>query len=310
MYVLKHLRLFLIIENILFVFRNVTFGGKIKKILMYSLMITEMLICASNSFICDYLELFHDLSDVIYFHLALGNSLFCVFLACYYSGRFKQLLLSIAGSRYHLFKHTKIYFFLQILFTVNELICDIRFHFEFFFLYSLLYTISEQLECIIRSVAKDRSITYDHMDVNASETTEKILNEIKKWCLAYTNVAESSKCFNSVFSVQRIYETRTMIWYGIKVSMLQIHIFMVSRAAQRIHNNVDSLRQSLGKLFILSFPNEQCYYAIRDFLRFVSYHQIRIQAFGSITVDMTLPPTCIVLFTSYTVIALQFSNVM
>ncbi|CAK1595992.1 unnamed protein product [Parnassius mnemosyne] len=94
------------------------------------------------------------------------------------------------------------------------------------------------------------------------------------------------------------------------VTLLLLCVLTLSSAAQRVHNNVATIKRRLGKLLIQSISNESCYHATKDLLRLVSNRQIQIKAFGSVTIDMSLPPTCIIMFTSYTVIALQFNNVL
>lgn len=70
-----------------------------------------------------------------------------------------------------------------------------------------------------------------------------------------------------------------------------------------------SRRQKLiYSIFIIS--DVQSYEVTKDLLQHISNGRTQIQAFGSINVDMSLPPTFIMLFTSYTVIALQFNNVL
>ncbi|KAL0841120.1 hypothetical protein ABMA28_014877 [Loxostege sticticalis] len=98
--------------------------------------------------------------------------------------------------------------------------------------------------------------------------------------------------------------------YVITLALMLSILYLVSRAAQRMENSANFLRRRLCRLLILSLKNDECYKATKDLLRMMSTRPIRARAFGSISVDMTLLPTCVSFFTSYTVIALQFNNVL
>lgn len=48
----------------------------------------------------------------------------------------------------------------------------------------------------------------------------------------------------------------------------------------------------------------------KEFLQYISAHPIKTQALGFINIDMALVPKFIMFFTTYTVIILQFNNVI
>lgn len=77
--------------------------------------------------------------------------------------------------------------------------CDVRFFFEFFALFSILNVMSEQLASITRSVQEFEVVGKGR--IPDDEYKEK-LNVFDKWSAAYTNVAESSKLFNNVYGLQ------------------------------------------------------------------------------------------------------------
>ncbi|XP_045772156.1 uncharacterized protein LOC123872069 [Maniola jurtina] len=85
---------------------------------------------------------------------------------------------------------------------------------------------------------------------------------------------------------------------------------MLSRSAQSVQNSVDHLKRCLGRLLINSTENLECYKETKDLLRLITSRPIRTQALGSIYIDMSLLPKFVMFFTSYTVIALQFNNVV
>ncbi|CAK1595993.1 unnamed protein product [Parnassius mnemosyne] len=132
------------------------------------------------------------------------------------------------------------------------------------------------------------------------------LNANKTKVLVFERDEEKTKC--------EIWRYKNTTWLllkiCIKIILNQVEIFLLSKSAQKMQNNVDTLKRSLAKLLTYSLQDIEIYRATKDLLRFVSKRPLQIRAFGSIVVDMSLPPTCIMLFTSYTVIALQFNNVL
>ncbi|CAG5031775.1 unnamed protein product [Parnassius apollo] len=161
-------------------------------------------------------------------------------------------------------------------------------------------------------------------------------NKIQQWSFAYTHLIEATKLFNFIFGLQitvmllsaiayisiflyaftfisvTIFKTKRWALFKIcfKLVLNQVEIVFLSKAAQKMQNNVDILKRCLAKLQIYSLQDIEIYRATKDLLRFVSNRPLQIRAFGSIVVDMSLPPTCVMLFTSYTIIALQFNNVL
>ncbi|XP_028158357.1 uncharacterized protein LOC114351372 [Ostrinia furnacalis] len=98
--------------------------------------------------------------------------------------------------------------------------------------------------------------------------------------------------------------------YLTTLALMLCILYMLSRAAQRMENSADVLRRRLCKLLVLSQPSDDYHKATKDLLRMMSTRPIHARAFGCINVDMTLLPACVSFFTSYTVIALQFNNVV
>ncbi|CAH0719457.1 unnamed protein product, partial [Brenthis ino] len=89
-----------------------------------------------------------------------------------------------------------------------------------------------------------------------------------------------------------------------------IAIFILSQSAQTVQNSVESLRRSLGTLIINLAPDNENFKTIKYFLRLISNQPLIIRAVGYVNVDMSLVPKMVMLVISYTVIALQFNNVV
>ncbi|XP_064071918.1 uncharacterized protein LOC135193429 [Vanessa tameamea] len=91
----------------------------------------------------------------------------------------------------------------------------------------------------------------------------------------------------------------------------QTGIYFISRSAQTAQNSVDELRRCLARLLILSLSSsKEDHKAIKTFLRLVTSHPIKTQAFGSIDINMSLIPKFLMILSSYTVMALQINNVV
>ncbi|XP_068632024.1 uncharacterized protein [Battus philenor] len=262
MNILKQLQPFILFENVLFIFRNISYSSTKMRVLMFCALAAETLLSITNG--------------------VVGG------------------VMTFTG----------------IILKINIAIWHIRFMYEFVVMYIILCFMSEQLECIIRSVERKKTpvpLIYDPKKMEVLPNEDKYcayLNEISQWSLAYTYLAEASNLFNKIFGVQNIHETTFLIKSVMKIMVYLVEILSLSRVAQRIRNNVNNLRRSFAKLLIETLNDEECYHATKDLLRLVSSRPIRFQAFGSISVDMSLPPTCVMFFTSYTVIALQFNNVL
>nr|AOG12965.1 gustatory receptor [Eogystia hippophaecolus] len=80
--------------------------------------------------------------------------------------------------------------------------------------------------------------------------------------------------------------------------------------AQRVQNNADVLKERVTKILLDLHTDDVCYKAIKGFLKIVAAHPIRTRAFGGVLFNNTLIPTCIGYILTYTVIALQFDNVI
>nr|XP_053607625.1 uncharacterized protein LOC128673655 [Plodia interpunctella] len=88
-------------------------------------------------------------------------------------------------------------------------------------------------------------------------------------------------------------------------------VIMLGVCAQGTQNDAQLLRRRLTKLLIDTLDSTfLSKYALRNLIRLVSIRTLRVQSFGSFDLNMTLPPACVAIFMSYTIIALQFNNVV
>nr|WCC57904.1 gustatory receptor 34 [Papilio memnon] len=252
-----------------------------------------------------------------------------------------KIIFLYLGSKYYLLLRRRFSVFISMCLRLNAVFNDIRYFYEYLLLYTLLGLISDQLDCVIRSTVRDVHISSNPDRTEVSNITLSTIQteyekNIEQWSQIYSGIANTTDMFNDIFGVQitimlisavtyitiflytitflsvyGVYDTATLVVYVQKTIIMHIQIFILSYTAQRINNKVETLRRRLGRLLLDSLNSKYLYVrATKDLLRFISYRRLRIKAFGSFPVDMTLPPSCVMLFTSYTVIALQFNNVL
>ncbi|CAK1595995.1 unnamed protein product [Parnassius mnemosyne] len=378
---LKPLKVIFLIENFLFLFRNISFTNKRLVYLMYFSLLLEISICVSNIIVCGYFNSIFRITEILFLYLCYATSLFLIIVALYHSKSFKKLLTIVNTNStiffnddlylrhfkkkscliiaaFLLYSITKIIFtlvttkygeflkygvsrYFVYMFVVNVVTSDLRYFFEYLVLYLIIYILSEQVKCVIRLVVNETKVVYKisgeikSADITPVVTPRERHEKIQQWSVLYTRLAEATRIFNRIFGFQITVMLTTAISYisiyiysmvfmsvdgyiktdifmkiGTKLIYYNIEIFFLSIAAQGLHNDVTDLKRSLAMLLTYSLQDYEVYRATKDLLRLVSNRQLQIQAFGSITVDMSLPPTCIILFTTYTVIALQFNNVL
>nr|WCC57797.1 gustatory receptor 33.3 [Papilio glaucus] len=380
MRIVETLRKFFFLGNLLLLFPNLFIMNKGKRVLIYFAILAEILITLTNGVICAYYKLYHHFSDIIYFNLFILNSILLILLTCYHSERYKimftfldtnhnfvtkddmylknfekkkkillatfvsyvvlEAILPLVKTRYFDIQGHGLPVFVSTILAINSTIYNFRVFFSFYIFYVLLYLISEQLECMIRSTVKEK-----HLVATVSERTEAIelddamarqyKNIISQWSDVFAFITEAINIFNKIFSLQmtlmfssaiicitlllydiavisskNLFDNFILTTYFIKVMTTHAQIFVLSKAGQRVHNNVENLKRRVGKLLMRSLTNMQFYGATKDLLQHISTGRTKIQAFGAINIDMTLTPTFIMLYTSYTVIALQFNNVL
>nr|WCC57965.1 gustatory receptor 34 [Papilio polytes] len=378
--ILKSFKMLLVIGNLLFLFRNMSLVGlRIRMIMIFAIIVT-ISVAFYNCFVIVYYSLYFHVGDCINILMVFLNSLILILFSCYYSKRFDRLIicfnkhssfftkdelylrrikkrnvvmitffilfvilkiiLVFLGTKYYFLLRKRFSVFMSMCLRLNTVFNDVRYFYEYLLLYTLLGLISDQLDCVIRSIDRDVHIssTPDRIEVNTirlSMIQTEYEKNIEQWSLIYSGIANTTDMFNNIFGVQitimlmlavtyitiflytitflsvhGLYDTATLVVYIQKIIIMHIQILILSYTAQRIKNKVQTLRRRFGRLLLNSLNDYKRYRATKDLLRFISYRRLRIEAFGSIPVDMTLPPSCVMLFTSYTVIALQFNNVL
>ncbi|KAF9806425.1 hypothetical protein SFRURICE_001220 [Spodoptera frugiperda] len=213
-----------------------------------------------------------------------------------------------------------------ILYNYNFNFTDFRYLFEYFVLYSILFVICEQLRTITRSIDREMSLSrerrenVEHAGDLSSATVSQ--DKINKWVKAYENINDTSNLCNAMFSIQltvmilivTVYYiilmysitlitvegsqtmTTSMFAHFFSMAVFLIALFVISRAGQKL-------------LTKYSISDEECYKLAKDLLRCVRTRPVRIHVFGTLDVEMSMLPSIVAFFTTYTVIALQFNNV-
>nr|WCC58021.1 gustatory receptor 36 [Papilio xuthus] len=263
------------------------------------------------------------------------KTIFTVVLIAYF---LLKITFPIFHSKYFTIDHGLPLYVMMIL-KINSLWWDFRYIYECLLMSAVLFMFSEQLECIIRSVVKHKRCVSANFQLTSTLPNEflckQYVEKISEWFEALTHVTEAIKLFNTIFglqlavmltsgtfyvglflydiaslSIKHDYYNVTIVMYILRLVINLILVIVLSKAGQRVLNNVEHLKRRIGKIYILSLVDEKFYEASRDMLEYISSGQTRIQAFGSIDVDMRLPPTYIMVITSYTILALQFNNVL
>ncbi|XP_069358838.1 uncharacterized protein [Maniola hyperantus] len=379
----KIMKLIVFTGNLLCVYRSYCSISFVRRCVVWVRILIELtVILAYISTLIVYLE--ENISRLIYIFLTLISSFCIVLLACYHCKDFKNLTKLIEENHAYFIKDKKYcenlnkkykfvviamtaYTFLSLslcinfhiimyhssikgskymIYSIYTFICNIRYMFEYITLYSILFILSEQLNCITRSICKNRlaimietkQISILNYKSTGGKTRRDSIQEIitfEDWTSFYTNMKDCSNIFNTIFGVEITIVLATLIFYLIiflyaivyisingsitlfnmysliiETLVLLIALSMLSWSAQTIQNSVDYLKRCLGRLLINSTEDLVSYKETKDLLRLISSRPIRTQAFGSIYIDMSLLPKFVMFFTSYTVIALQFNNVV
>lgn len=228
-----------ILECIFCLHRTISNSTNILKILKYLHVLLELFLISSHGAVHYFVHVHYIVTtDSLIFFTITTNSLVLVILAVYKSKKYKQMVKYFnmnhmdlkADSQYN--KNLKIILILplvlslvtfvqqvvtiietrhkhsflilssyvcDILFSVNLLMCNLRFFFEFSALFSVLNVMSEQLTSITRSVQKFEVVKKGTKpDIECKEKL-KVFDE---WCATYTNVKQSSKLFNDIYGFQ------------------------------------------------------------------------------------------------------------
>ncbi|KAF9417175.1 hypothetical protein HW555_005686, partial [Spodoptera exigua] len=228
----------------------------------------------------------------------------------------------------------------SILYNYNFNISDFRYLFQYFVLYSILFVICEQLRTITRSIDRELSPPRDmreNVEQAGDLSSETVSHDkINKWVKAYENINDTSNLCNAMFSIQLTVMILIVTVYYIilmySIALISVEgsqtmptsmfahlfsmaifltaLFVISRAGQNVQNSSLQLRQKLCELCVYTLDNEECYKLAKDLLRCVRTRPVRIHVFGTLDVDMSMLPSIVAFFTTYTVIALQFNNVL
>ncbi|CAK1547096.1 unnamed protein product [Leptosia nina] len=196
-------------------------------------------------------------------------------------------------------------------FFTNVILLNARYYIEYVVFYAVLVVLTEHVRCLSRRIQEDVEV-YEKDEGRIEEHSMRMqMEKFEQWTKIYTNVKEGSNLFNHIFGVQGACGTTpTILFYSLKFFLYILALFMLSRSAFELRSSADWLRRDLVKLLIYCPIDQPSHRATKDLLRLVATRTLCTRAYGSLPIDMTLLPSSVMLFTSYTVIALQFNNVV
>lgn len=245
----------LVIGNLLFLFRNMSLVRSRIRMIMIFAIIVEISVAFYNCFVIIYYSLYFHVGDCINILMVFLNSLILILFSCYYSKRFEKLIIcfnkhntfftkdvlymrrikkrnlvmTIVFISFVILKivfvsfSTKYFFLLRKRFSVfmsmclrlNTVLNNVRYFYEYLLLYMLLGLISDQLDCVIRSIDRDicNSSNPDRIEVNTirlSMIQTEYEKNIKQWSLIYSGIANTTDMFNDIFGVQVLLVTSTV----------------------------------------------------------------------------------------------------
>ncbi|XP_063366427.1 uncharacterized protein LOC134654897 [Cydia amplana] len=365
---LKPIDIFILTENIFGLYKNISTCSKLRKTIAITIISIELSLCLYVIYTIEYNN-FNNVLLTFFFQL---NSIVSILMSCYYSKACMKFINCLNFNDILVdFLHDKIYFkrmashfkfglkricgyiFLYIVTIIISEIYDVhivvrtgeqkvvlfgralsvlRLHVEYNFICFTFHTISEQLQCITRSVV-GRNL-YHCEDGDVTQTIS-----IEKWRQNYINVKKCTVFLNEIIGIQlassfciiamRYINTcyYSVVVYGLKgylnIGMLLFYggmcismwiIYATVQAAQSVQNSVSALTRCLKLLFVLEQANEHTdenkLKIVKQLLKIVTTRPISVKAFGGIDVNMTLIPSCLNIVAVYTIIALQFNNIV
>lgn len=235
---IKQLNFAFAAENVLFIFRNITYFSKFYRVLVCLLIIAEICLTVTNGLVKLGQFSIRNKSDTVYYFSALINSTVIVILSCYHSKNMKKLvahlnandsqllvdsdinnktkhehtqqilnILSILFCAIKLFlvlhyrnlRQSSNNYFLTFICEINYVMCNCRSMLEYFVISNILSILSEQLEYIICSI---NEVTVNNDSEGVIIETQDQLSKFEQWCNIYLYVSEASKLLNSIFGIQ------------------------------------------------------------------------------------------------------------
>ncbi|XP_061717569.1 uncharacterized protein LOC133525298 [Cydia pomonella] len=276
----KSFKILNLTENVFGIYRNISTFSKLGKTIAVTVISIELSLCLYIVF-----TKFNHFK-YLYTCLAQLNSILSILSSCYYSKSYVKLLRCLKANDILVdFQKDEIYFkrlasyfkiglfrlcayltffclmliitevfnvYIQYrkgeerILTLARVLSIMRLHVECNCIYYTFHTLSEQLQCITRSVV--RSKLFYHGD------SDQMIN-VEKWRQYYTNVKESTELFNKIYDQKKL---RT----------------------------------------------------VKQLIQIVSSRPIKVKTFGGIDVNMALVPACLTVVASYTIVTLQFNNVV
>ncbi|XP_061717570.1 uncharacterized protein LOC133525299 [Cydia pomonella] len=304
---LKPMSIHILTENIFGIYKNISRLSKIKKTIALTIISIEISMCLY--------VIYTELNNFKYAYFTCVIQLYSIIsilLSCYYSKAYMKFLNCLNSNDIlvdflndniyskRLASHFKIgllrlwsYIFFYFLMVITSKIFDVnialrrgedvmiifgralsvlRLHVELNFICYIFHSISEQLQCITRSVVERTSYYCEETDA-----IQEI--NLKKWLQNYINIKKCTVIFNKILGIQ-VY--------------LQFVFFLHKKTLFNVLNITDDKKLKV----------------VKELLRIVTTRPIEVKAFGGIVVNMTLIPACLTVVGCYTVVALQFNNVV
>lgn len=232
---IKQLNFVFTVENFLIIFRNAIFFSKLKRSLVFSLIIIDIVLTVANASDRLYSN-FKLKARTVYYLSTLFNSVVTVILSCYHSGNMKTLLANLNANytlpydiicnktkqqRKHIIlnmssftfcamkialviyycssKSSRSTFYLTLIYDFNYLICSCRSMYEYFVIMNILCIMLEQLQYIVRSI--EEVIENNESEDDPREVNDK-LSRFEDWNNIYICISDASKLLNSIFGIQ------------------------------------------------------------------------------------------------------------
>lgn len=235
---IKVLKFIFFVENLLCVFRNVSFVGRITQVFVFLRVFVEISLATFNGILRScYYKRFEMKSEMLFFFSSITSSIIIILLSCYHSKNFKQLLTHL-NDNHSYFKSNSEYrrklkniqycaiIISSIFFvfgTVTFIYSDFIHHYDLpgvnvVLIYLLHFNLAScdyryvfeyiMLGVVLEVMAEQLDcINRSVDDVKANilpelAVSQDTLKAFDEWCLTYTNIKEASKMFNNIFGIQ------------------------------------------------------------------------------------------------------------
>ncbi|VVC96844.1 unnamed protein product [Leptidea sinapis] len=275
---IKTLKFLIKTENVLSIYRNYSSFSTVKKRLTILRIIFDFLFIIFN--INNQIFVFekYGVLDLLRSQIAIANSVFVFLLALYNAKNFKYLMRGFEET-HRIFQNDEVY-----IKNIEVNYKQIKILFLIYFIFSCAGLISTDLEMnnFPFNLAFYINLFLCHL---------RYIFEFLVLYVTLFQIAQEVKCLTR--SIEEYLK------YNMRIKRDDTETTYASESARetldrfnewtKIYTKVKETSNLFNKIFGL---------------------QLRYHAFGSVAIDMTLIPKCVMFFTSYTIIVLQFNNVV